>query len=77
MSSETGGAPAVPLLTLRTGAQLGRYTLVGLLGQGGMAAVYRAILQDMLAQGWGPPRHRVRISKPRLLWIVARCSLLG
>jgi presqualene diphosphate synthase len=42
-----------------------------------MAAVYGAMLQDMLAQGWAPPRARVRISKPRLLWIVMRCSLLG
>jgi presqualene diphosphate synthase len=42
-----------------------------------MAAVYSAMLRDMLLQGWAPPRRRVRISKPRLLWIVARCSLLG
>jgi len=42
-----------------------------------MAAVYSALLRDMLAQGWAPPRARARISKPRLLWIVARCSLLG
>ena len=42
-----------------------------------MAAVYRAILQDMLALGWMPPRRRVRIGKLRLLWIVARCSVLG
>jgi phytoene synthase len=40
-----------------------------------MAAVYRALLQDMLAGGWAPPRQRVRISKPRLLGIVARTSL--
>ncbi|MFO1080080.1 MAG: presqualene diphosphate synthase HpnD [Reyranellaceae bacterium] len=42
-----------------------------------MAAVYRRILQEMLAQGWRPPRRRVRIGKPRLLWIVARCCLFG
>ena len=42
-----------------------------------MAAVYSAILRDMLLQGWAPPRRRVRIGKPRLLWIVMRCSLLG
>jgi squalene synthase HpnD len=42
-----------------------------------MEAVYRAMLKDMLAQGWAPPRHRVRIAKPRLLWIVLRCILLG
>ncbi|MBN9086570.1 MAG: presqualene diphosphate synthase HpnD [Reyranella sp.] len=42
-----------------------------------MAAVYGTLLQDMLAQGWAPPRPHLRIGKPRLLWIVARCSLLG
>ncbi|HEY2873424.1 MAG TPA: presqualene diphosphate synthase HpnD [Reyranella sp.] len=42
-----------------------------------MEAVYRAMLKDMLAQGWVPPRRRVRIAKPRLLLIVARCILLG
>jgi squalene synthase HpnD len=42
-----------------------------------MEAVYRAMLKDMLAQGWAPPRRRVRIAKPRLLWIVVRCILLG
>jgi phytoene synthase len=42
-----------------------------------MEAVYSAILRDMLVQGWAPPRRRVRIGKPRLLWIVLRCSLLG
>ena len=42
-----------------------------------MSAVYRTMLQDMLAEGWAPPRRRVRIAKPRLLWIVARCSVFG
>ena len=42
-----------------------------------MAAVYRALLEDMLVEGWAPPRRRVRISKPRLLYIVARSSLFG
>jgi phytoene synthase len=42
-----------------------------------MEAVYRTILREMLVQGWAPPRRRVRIGKPRLLWIVVRCSLLG
>jgi presqualene diphosphate synthase len=42
-----------------------------------MAAIYRAFLQKMLAEGWTPPRRRARISKPRLLYIVARCSVLG
>lgn len=42
-----------------------------------MEAVYRTILRDMLVQGWAPPRHRVRIGKRRLLWIVVRCCLWG
>jgi squalene synthase HpnD len=42
-----------------------------------MAAVYRALLQDMLAEGWAPPRRRARIGKPRLLYIIARCCVLG
>jgi phytoene synthase len=35
------------------------------------------LLQDMLAQGWAPPRRRARIGKPRLLWILARCGVFG
>jgi phytoene synthase len=42
-----------------------------------MSAVYRTMLQEMLAEGWAPPRRRVRIAKPRLLWIVVRCSVFG
>jgi phytoene synthase len=42
-----------------------------------MSAVYRTLLQEMLAEGWAPPRRRVRIAKPRLLWIVVRCSVFG
>ena len=42
-----------------------------------MAAVYGTILRQMLAEGWAPPRRRVRIGKPRLLWIVLRCCLFG
>jgi phytoene synthase len=42
-----------------------------------MAAVYAAILQQMLTEGWAPPRRRVRIGKPRLLLIVLRCCLFG
>jgi presqualene diphosphate synthase len=42
-----------------------------------MSAVYRTILQRMLVEGWVAPRRRVRIGKPRLLWIVARCSVFG
>ena len=42
-----------------------------------MSAVYRTMLQEMIVEGWAPPRRRVRIGKPRLLWIVARCSVFG
>lgn len=35
-----------------------------------MGAVYKIILGDLLARGFTPPRHRVRVSKPRLLWIL-------
>jgi len=42
-----------------------------------MAAVYRVILEEMIAEGWVAPRRRVRIGKPRLLWLVARCSVFG
>jgi squalene synthase HpnD len=40
-----------------------------------MGAVYQAMLRDLLAEGWAPPRRRVRIGKPRLLWIILRCGL--
>ncbi|WP_426954603.1 presqualene diphosphate synthase HpnD [Muricoccus radiodurans] len=42
-----------------------------------MGAVYHAILKRMLRQGWAPPRQRVRIGKPRLLWMIARHAALG
>ena len=42
-----------------------------------MAAVYQAMLRDMLVEGWAPPRRRVRIGKFRLLGLVARCCVFG
>ncbi|MBS0220476.1 MAG: presqualene diphosphate synthase HpnD [Proteobacteria bacterium] len=42
-----------------------------------MAAVYQAMLRDMLAEGWAPPRRRMRIGKLRLLGLVARCCVFG
>ncbi|WIM10240.1 presqualene diphosphate synthase HpnD [Enhydrobacter sp.] len=42
-----------------------------------MAAVYQTLLQDMLAEGWAPPRRRARIGKLRLLALVARCCVSG
>ena len=40
-----------------------------------MEAVYARILQRTEAIGWKPPRHRVKMSKPALLWTVARLWL--
>ncbi|MGD9879526.1 MAG: presqualene diphosphate synthase HpnD [Reyranella sp.] len=42
-----------------------------------MAAVYSALLQQMLVEGWAPPRRRVRIGKPHLIYLVIRCSVFG
>lgn len=37
-----------------------------------MEAVYSKLLKRMEKAGWAPPRLRVRVSKPSLLWTVAR-----
>jgi len=37
-----------------------------------MEAAYSKLLRRMAATGWAPPRKRVRVSKPALLWTVAR-----
>lgn len=42
-----------------------------------MGAVYRALLDRMLAEGWAAPRRRVRIGKPYLLYLVVRCGVFG
>jgi phytoene synthase len=42
-----------------------------------MIAVYSRILSAMEADGWMPPRRRVSLSKPRLLWVAATTALLG
>jgi phytoene synthase len=42
-----------------------------------MAAVYSEILREMEKVGWAPPRHRVRVSKPRLAGIVLAHGLIG
>jgi presqualene diphosphate synthase len=36
-----------------------------------MGAVYRTILEGMVARGWAPPRQRVRIGRLRLLAIIS------
>jgi phytoene synthase len=41
-----------------------------------MGAVYSQILREMEAVGWAPPRHRVKIGRGRLIWIVLRNGLV-
>jgi presqualene diphosphate synthase len=41
-----------------------------------MGEVYRAMLDGMATRGWGPPRTRVRIARPRLAWIILRHALI-
>jgi phytoene synthase len=40
-----------------------------------MEAVYAKTLRETEKIGWRPPRIRVKISKPELLWTVVRLSL--
>jgi phytoene/squalene synthetase len=40
-----------------------------------MAEAYRSMLDTMVARGWSPPRHRVRINKLRLAWILLRHAI--
>jgi len=41
-----------------------------------MAQAYRAILDGLVARGWSAPRMPIRISRPRLLWIILRHALV-
>jgi squalene synthase HpnD len=41
-----------------------------------MREVYSEILKAMEQVGWSAPRHRISLSKPRLLWIVLRHGLV-
>jgi phytoene synthase len=41
-----------------------------------MGLVYRAILDRLVARGWSAPRQPIRVSRPRLLWIVLRHALV-
>ena len=40
-----------------------------------MGAVYGEILQRMLAGSWAAPRTRVKVGKPRLVWLAVRSAL--
>ena len=42
-----------------------------------MGAVYGQILTRMEREGWAPPRRRVSLSKPHLLWLVLRRGLFA
>lgn len=41
-----------------------------------MAAVYRAMLDRLLARGWRPPRQRLHHSRPQVLWAILRHGFL-
>jgi phytoene synthase len=40
-----------------------------------MAAVYRAMLDRLVARGWRPPRQKLRHSVPLIVWAVLRHGL--
>lgn len=40
-----------------------------------MEAVYAKVLSRMESMGWAPPRRRVSVSKPALLWTVLRLAI--
>jgi phytoene synthase len=40
-----------------------------------MAEAYKLILAKLVERGWSAPRARVRVSRPLLLWILARHAL--
>jgi phytoene synthase len=40
-----------------------------------MAAAYAKLLDRMETAGWAPPRRRVRVSKPALLWTMLRLTV--
>jgi phytoene synthase len=42
-----------------------------------MSAAYAAILCEMEKAGWTPPRHRVRLAKAQLIWLLLRHGLAG
>lgn len=41
-----------------------------------MGEVYRRILDGMVARGWSAPRERVRLSRPRLIWILLQYAFI-
>jgi phytoene synthase len=41
-----------------------------------MGEAYKLILDRLIARGWSPPRNRIRIPRPRLLWIIMRYAFI-
>ncbi len=41
-----------------------------------MAEAYKVIFQRLVMRGWSPPRPRVRVPRPLLLWLVLRHAVL-
>ena len=41
-----------------------------------MGDAYRMILDSLVARGWSSPRRPIRLSRPRLLWIIMRHAFL-
>jgi len=41
-----------------------------------MAEAYRLILDTLVARGWSPPRHPIRLPRARLLWIIVRHAFI-
>ena len=41
-----------------------------------MGEAYKLILDRLIARGWSPPRNRIRIPRPRLLWIIVRYAFI-
>jgi squalene synthase HpnD len=41
-----------------------------------MGEAYRLILDSLVARGWSHPRRTIRLSRPRLLWIIMRHALI-
>jgi presqualene diphosphate synthase len=41
-----------------------------------MGAAYKAYLDAVTARGFAPPRERIKLSKPRILWIILRHAII-
>jgi squalene synthase HpnD len=41
-----------------------------------MGAVYREILEHTATRGFGPPRHPVKLARPRIAWIIMRYAFI-